>query len=93
MLVDFAIIAAYFVGILAAVLFFVPFLLRQQVTTITQFFESKLGPQVALMYLPAWYRHGFRLPDQHFLELSDRYIGHFAWGLLASLVLCPVILR
>ena len=42
--------------------------------------------------LPAWYRH-FRLPDQHFLELSDQRMGHFAWGLLASLVLCHVIFR
>ena len=41
--------------------------------------------------LPTWYQHGFRLPDQHFLELSDRRIGHFAWGLLASLVLCHVL--
>ena len=41
--------------------------------------------------LPTWYRYGFRLPDRHFLELSDRRIGHFAWGLLASLVLCHVI--
>jgi hypothetical protein len=41
--------------------------------------------------LPTWYQHGFRLPDQRFLELSDRRIGHFAWGLLASLVLCHVL--
>ena len=45
----------------------------------------------AIVAIPTVYRNGWRLPDRHFLELSDRRIGHFAWGLLASLVLCHVI--
>ncbi|MDA2934571.1 sodium/solute symporter [Acidobacteria bacterium AH-259-D05] len=37
-------------GILVAAFFFVPLYLRMKVLTITQFFEAKLGPQVALAY-------------------------------------------
>ena len=37
-------------GILVAAFFFVPLYLRMKVITITQFFEAKLGPQVALVY-------------------------------------------
>ena len=37
-------------GILIATFFFVPLYLRMKVVTITQFFEAKLGPQVALAY-------------------------------------------
>ena len=37
-------------GILVAAFFFVPLYLRMKVITITQFFEAKLGPQVALAY-------------------------------------------
>ncbi|MFQ5789940.1 MAG: SLC5 family protein [Acidobacteriota bacterium] len=37
-------------GILMATFFFVPLFLRHKVTTITQFFEDKLGPQVAFAY-------------------------------------------
>ena len=37
-------------GILVAVFFFVPLYLRMRITTISQFFESKFGPRVALAY-------------------------------------------
>jgi SSS family solute:Na+ symporter len=37
-------------GILVAVFFFVPLYLRMRVMTVTQFFEAKLGPKVALAY-------------------------------------------
>ncbi|MCZ6489139.1 MAG: sodium/solute symporter [Acidobacteria bacterium] len=37
-------------GILVAAFIFVPLYLRMKVVTITQFFEAKLGPQVALGY-------------------------------------------
>ncbi len=37
-------------GILMAVFFFVPLYLRMRIVTITQFFEAKLGPRVALAY-------------------------------------------
>ncbi|MFQ5515770.1 MAG: SLC5 family protein [Myxococcota bacterium] len=37
-------------GIVVATLFFVPLFLRQRVTTITQFLESRLGPRIALTY-------------------------------------------
>ena len=37
-------------GLLVAAFFFVPLYLRMKVMTITQFFEAKLGPQVALAY-------------------------------------------
>lgn len=37
-------------GILMAAFIFVPLYLRMKVMTITQFFEAKLGPRVALMY-------------------------------------------
>lgn len=38
------------VGILVATFLFVPLYLRMKIMTITQFFEAKLGPQVALAY-------------------------------------------
>jgi len=38
------------VGIFMAAFFFVPLYLRRRVTTISQFFESKFGPRVALVY-------------------------------------------
>ena len=37
-------------GILMAAFFFVPLYLRMKVVTITQFFEARLGPKVALAY-------------------------------------------
>ncbi len=37
-------------GILISTFFFVPLYLRLKVTTITQFFEGKFGPQVALVF-------------------------------------------
>lgn len=37
-------------GIVIAAFFFVPLFLRMKVVTLTQFFEAKLGPKVALVY-------------------------------------------
>lgn len=37
-------------GILIAAFFFVPFYLKERITTISQYFEYKLGPKVALTY-------------------------------------------
>ncbi len=47
-------------GILMAVFFFVPLYLRLKVTTISQFFESRFGPGVALTYsLLMMFMYGF----------------------------------
>ena len=45
----------------------------------------------AIVAIPTVYKNGWRLPEGNFLEVSHPRVGHFALGLLASLVFCHIV--